>query len=203
MDGPPCYHFWWSTTRCQNIHDGLRASFYGVTNLFIKPQNFLLMSLICKLKGLYLIATACDGLWMFFFHFVCKLLSNMNKQHISSVSPEVFCLWLLTWKYYLIHPLFTDVNIVFFRIFWPIYGCNRSGYTAHLILLGVLLFTTMILDNVCRFLLYSGALPTSLARVQDFSLMVTRRNFTALKTNGITEDIFIIFQTPSEVIFDL
>ena len=69
---------------------------YEVINLFIEPQNFLLMFFICKLKDLYLIVTACDGLFMVFLHFVCKLLPNMRKQHIAAVSPEVFCLWLLT-----------------------------------------------------------------------------------------------------------
>ena len=39
---------------------------YQVINLFIELQNFLLMLLIFKLKGLYLIVTACDGLLMFF-----------------------------------------------------------------------------------------------------------------------------------------
>ena len=36
---------------------------YEVINLFIKPQNFLLMLLISKLKDLYLIVTDCDGLF--------------------------------------------------------------------------------------------------------------------------------------------
>ena len=39
---------------------------YEVINLFIKSQNFLLMSFIYKLKGLYLIITACDGVLIFF-----------------------------------------------------------------------------------------------------------------------------------------
>ena len=70
--------------------------FYEVIVLFIKPQNFLLRFFICKLKGLYLIITTYDGLLIFFLYFVCKVLSNMRKQHIAAVSPEAFCLWLLT-----------------------------------------------------------------------------------------------------------
>ena len=66
-----------------------------VINLFVEPQNFLLMFLIRKLKGLYLIVTACDGLLMFFLYFVCRLLPNMRKQHFATVPSEVFCLWLL------------------------------------------------------------------------------------------------------------
>ena len=38
---------------------------------------------------------------------------------------------------------------------------------------------------------YSSTLQISLARVQGLSLMVTTYNSTALKTNGIREDIFI------------
>ena len=34
-------------------------------NLFIEPQNFLLIFFICKLKGLYLIVMICDSLLMF------------------------------------------------------------------------------------------------------------------------------------------
>ena len=61
---------------------------YEIINLFIKLQNFLLM-------GLYLIFFFFDGLLVFFLYFVCKLLSNMRKQHIAAVSSECFCLWLL------------------------------------------------------------------------------------------------------------
>ena len=70
--------------------------FYEVINLFIKLQNFLLMFFICKFKGLYLIIFFFDGLLMFFLYFVSKPLPNMRKQHITAVSSEVFCLWLLT-----------------------------------------------------------------------------------------------------------
>ena len=66
---------------CQNIHGAHMLVCYEVINLFIKSQNFLLM--------------VCDGLSMFFLHFVCKLPPNMRKQHIAAVSSEVFCLWLL------------------------------------------------------------------------------------------------------------
>ena len=47
---------------------GYMPVFYEVTNLFIKLQNFLLMLLISKLKGFYLIVTVCDGLLMFFLY---------------------------------------------------------------------------------------------------------------------------------------
>ena len=46
---------------------------YEVINLFIEHQYFLLMFFICKLKGLYLIVTACDGLLMFFLYFFLYL----------------------------------------------------------------------------------------------------------------------------------
>ena len=43
---------------------------YEVINILIESQNFLLMFLICILKSLYLIVTACDGLLMFFLYFL-------------------------------------------------------------------------------------------------------------------------------------
>ena len=74
---------------------GYAPVYYKVINLFIKPQNFLLVFLICRLKGFYLIVTACDELLKFFLHFVCELLSNLWEHHITAVSSEVFCFWLL------------------------------------------------------------------------------------------------------------
>ena len=66
--------------------------FYEVIKLFIKPQNFLLMFFICELKGLHLIIFFFDGLLMFFLYFVYKSLPKMSKQHITTVSYEVFFL---------------------------------------------------------------------------------------------------------------
>ena len=43
----------------------------------------------------------------------------------------------------------------------------------------------------------------SLTRVQGFSLMVTTHNSTALKENGITEDIFIKFRAPARLFIKL
>ena len=63
--------------------------FYEVINLFIKPQNFLLM-------GLYLIVTVCDGLLILFLRFLCELLPNPWKQHVKTMLSEVLCLWFLT-----------------------------------------------------------------------------------------------------------
>ena len=56
---------------------------------------------------------------------------------------------------------------------------------------GVVFLTRVTVDNVSSFLLYPRALHVSLARVLDFSLMVTTHNSTVLKVNSMTEDIFI------------
>ena len=46
---------------------------------------------------------------------------------------------------------------------------------------------------------YSSALHTSLAHVQGFSLMVTKHSSTALKVNGMTEDIsFVVLFRPKK-----
>ena len=105
-----------------NIHDGLRACFHEVINLFIKPQHFLLM-------GLYLVVFFFNGLLMVFHHFVCKLLLNMRRQHIAAMSSEVFCPFLLTWSYYLIHLLFIGVIVIFPRVLDPI---DLGACTRHL-----------------------------------------------------------------------
>ena len=46
---------------------------------------------------------------------------------------------------------------------------------------------------------YSSVLHTSVARIQDFSLMVTSHKSTALKETGMTEDIFIKFRAPAKL----
>ena len=50
--------------------------FYEVINLFIKPQTFLLMFFICKLKDLYLIIFYFGGLLMFFLYFFYAFLGK-------------------------------------------------------------------------------------------------------------------------------
>ena len=49
---------------------------YEIINLSIEPENFLLMLFICKLKGFYLIVTACDGLLIFFLYFFYAFLGE-------------------------------------------------------------------------------------------------------------------------------
>ena len=57
---------------------------YEVIHLFIEPQNFLLVGLICELKGLYLIATTCDSLLMFFLYFVFAAAEHEATTHCNS-----------------------------------------------------------------------------------------------------------------------
>ena len=85
---------------------------------------------------------------MFFLYFVCKPLPKIRKQHITAVSFEIFCLWLLIWKYYLIPTLCIDVNIVFLWVFWPIYRLPRCRETTHLILLGIIFSATKEFYNI-------------------------------------------------------
>ena len=56
--------------------------FYEVINLFIKPQNFLLMFFICKFKGLYLI--------VFFFDDLLMLSLGLFNFYIKSAWYDVF-----------------------------------------------------------------------------------------------------------------
>ena len=90
---------------------------YDVINLFIEPQNFLLIFLIYILKGWYLIVFFFDGLLIFFFHFVCKLLPNMGKHHVTTMLPKFFCLRLLTSKNQFVHAIFTDIVLIRLTVF--------------------------------------------------------------------------------------
>ena len=72
--------------------------FYEVINLFIKLQNFLLMLLISKLKGFYLIVTVCDGLSMFFLDLFnpcikstwCDFLQNVVLKRLALAFLRVY-----------------------------------------------------------------------------------------------------------------
>ena len=135
-----------------------------------------------------------NGLLIVFFHFVCKLLPNMRKHHVTTMLPKFFCLGLLTWKQKFIHSFIIDVNVELLLVFSPIHRCNLSRYTTQLILLGSgrsFLYYNDFWKCLQFFLLYFSALHTSLARLEGFSLIVTTHNSTTLKVNGMTEDVFI------------
>ena len=136
---------------------------------------------------------------MVFLHFVCKLLSSIRKQHIAAVFSEVFCLWLLTSKYCLIHPFLIDIIVIFSGVLRPIYEVPHGGELAQLILVSKVFLAAKGFYDIGGFLLYCSALRTSLAHVQGLSLMVITFNSTALKENGMTEDIFFISFRPKNI----
>ena len=117
---------------------------YEIINLFIKPQNFLLILLTSKLKGLSLIVTVYDGLLMFFLYFVFKLLQNMRKQHIEAVSSECFCLWPLTSKNQFIHTFLNDVIAVFPRVLRPIHEVCFKNELCQLPLMSLIFSTAKV-----------------------------------------------------------
>ena len=145
--------------------------------------------------GLYLIIFFFDDLLMFFLYFICKPLPNMRKQHIKIVPSEVFCLWLLAWKQQLVHPFLISVIVIFSRVLGSIHGVSCRWKLVQLPLMNLIFSATKGLYNII--LLYSSAPQTSLASVQGFSLMITTHNSTALKENGMAEDIFIKFWAPA------
>ena len=67
MSEPPCYFFDETKHIVKTSTAGHVSVCYEIINLFIKPQNFLLMFLIFKLKDFYLIVTAFDSLLMLSF----------------------------------------------------------------------------------------------------------------------------------------
>ena len=107
---------------------------------------------------------------------------------------------MLNWKYYLIRPLFIDVIVIFSRVPGPIQARFRNELI-QLILMSIIFSTTKMLYNICGFgnpaiFKYPMHFPSTCPR---FSLMVKTYNFTALKANGITEDIFIKFRAPARL----
>ena len=147
---------------CQIAHLApLQGSYLLVFYPYLSLKTHILI-----LDVLYLIVTIRNGLLMLslgpndcelvitsqiMYHLDHQLPSNMRKQRITAVVPKVFCFWLLTRKQKLIHPLFIDVNVELFQVFWLIHRCNRSGYTTRLILLGVVFFTKIILTMFAVF----------------------------------------------------
>ena len=71
---------------------------YEIVNLFIEPQNFLLMFFICKLKGFYLIVTVCDALLMISF----DLFNSCIKPTWYNIFQDVLlkCLTLVVLRFY-------------------------------------------------------------------------------------------------------
>ena len=148
------------------------------------------MGFIRKLKGL---DTTCkifnfQGMWL-----IDKLLLNMRKQCIKTVPSEVFYLWLLAWRQQLIHSFLISVNTIFSWVFWSIHGFPCCSETAHFILPGVIFSATKAFYNINGLIVILKCPAELLGRVQDFSLMVTTHNSTALKENGITEYISFYF----------
>ena len=80
--------------------------FYEVINLFIKPQNVLLMLFLCILERLYLIIFFFDGL----------LMLPLDLLH-SCIKP--------TWYYVLQDVLFKCIVFVFSRVYCDIKGTSQ------------------------------------------------------------------------------
>ena len=79
---------------------------YEIVNLFIKPQHFLLMFFICKLKGLYLVVTICDGF----------LMLSLDLLH--------FCI-KSTWYDVLQNVLLERFTLIFLRVYNDIKGTSK------------------------------------------------------------------------------
>ena len=79
---------------------------YEIVNLFIKPQHFLLMFFICKLKGLYLVVTICDGF----------LMLSLDLLHFC-IKP--------TWHDVLQNVLLERFTLIFLRVYNDIKGTSK------------------------------------------------------------------------------
>ena len=70
------------------------SPFLRLAFLVVILNGLDLFNMVCDGK-LMLSLDSNDGLLMIFLHLVCKLLSNMRKNHIAAVPLEFFCFWLL------------------------------------------------------------------------------------------------------------
>ena len=114
---------------------------HEIGNLFIKAQNFLAFFFICKLKGLYLIVTACDGL-------SCPCSYSC---HIAKMLSEIFCLMLLTSKNQFVHPFLIDTVAIFSRVHGPIHEVCFKNMLCQLPLLSEIFSATKVLYSISSF----------------------------------------------------
>ena len=136
-------------------------------------------------------------------------VESVGTSHYNNAFWSFFCLRLLTSKNQFVHTFLIDVNIIFCESFGQLIGVHiactlliwYSMYTANLIIwVAVGLYDVWSFWCFCIIFKYPADL---LSTCQGFSLMVPTHNSTALKVNGMTEDIFIIISGPGEVIVDM
>ena len=78
--------------------------------------------------------------WWSHLIFVCKLLPDIWEHHVTTLLYEVFCFWLLNWKYQLVHPFFIDAIVIFSRVPGPIYEVCFRNELCQLPLISVIFF---------------------------------------------------------------
>ena len=150
---------------------------YEPINLFIEPQNFLLIFFICKLKGLYLIVMICDSLLMF-------SLDLFN----SCIKPT----WYNIFQYVLL-KCFTLVFLRFFNDMDKPKDLSRPPTDVSICLRPKNFPTLARLNQFCSLLSTSTSMSL---RLNSLDLLLPLETFN-------TEVIFIIISGPGEVIFDL
>ena len=169
--------------------------FHEVINLFIKPKKFLLMVFICKFKDLYLISFSSMACWCSFFIFSvsCRRTCENNTLQQCLLKSLAFGCWLENNSSYI------PSSLIYRSSFCESLGQLTAVPTVDTKANGCLCLLIFSLAQWCltthlSAFSYLNALQTSLERAQGFSLMFTKYHSTALKTNSVTEDIFIKFQ---------
>ena len=123
--------------------------------------------------------------------FICKLLSNLWEHHVTTMLSEVFCLRLLTLKNQFVHTFLTDVMDTFSRFVGPIHEVPRRGELVQLPLMSVIFSATRDLYNISGLFVTFKRLAGFLGTCSRFFVDGHGHNSTALKVNGMTEDMFI------------
>ena len=165
--------------------------FYEVINLFIKPKKFLLMVFICKFKDLYLIYFSSMACWCSFFIFSvsCRRTCENNTLQQCLLKSLAFGCWLENNSSYI--PSSLIYRSSFFEYLGQLAAVPTVAMAATWCLCWIFSLVQWCLATQLAAFSYLNALQTFLARVPGFLLMITTNNSTGLKTNGMTEDIFI------------
>ena len=138
---------------------------YEVINLFIKPQNFLLMFFICKLKGLWF-----DYLFLRWLVAVLPLFCLWAAVESVGTTYCSSC-WLENNNSYI--PSSLIYRSSFCESLGQLTVVPTVGTATNWCLCWIFSLVQWWLTTRLAALLYFNALQTSLARVQGFSLIVT------------------------------
>ena len=152
-------------------------SFTLQLNMLVLDLYMFCHNLVNHSQASQVLHTSARFVLMFFVHAVCQLMTNVRKHNITLAPPEGLRQQaVVDWKTTAHTSHFTDVIVVFLRIFWPINRCPHHLHNFQLMFVNVVLWATKLFGNSCSF---------------RFFFIIDQRSYksTALKVNDISENI--------------